>query len=495
EIDVNRIQKLGVALHLNTPVDRPLFERLQRDFDFLYLSVGAQAGKPLRIPGEELEGVQDALAFLSRVRKGEAVSLGQRVLVIGGGNTAIDAARTARRLVGQNGDVTLLYRRTRHEMPADADEIREALLEGVRLLELAAPVAIRREDDHLVVTCQKMALGEPDDSGRRRPVPVENSEFLLEADAVIPAIGQEMALDFLNPEDLKADPVTHETAIPRLYIGGDAFRGPSSLILSIADGKEAAAHILKAAGKDEPSRTVHPKKELTLAEFQKKAARREWAVHPKELPPAERLNFRLVSEPFTPEDARKEASRCLLCDEICNVCVGVCPNRANLSYTIQPVAFNLQKISFKTGKLKLEPDGTFRVDQRFQVLNIADWCNECGNCTTFCPTSGAPYRDKPKLCLSEASFREEPEAYRLEKRGEWPSIVYKKNGRRVQLTREADRYVYETGVAVVWLNRKNFSILQVEMTKPAGEIHLQQAAAMRIILDNLGKSYLMNVTY
>ena len=494
EIDVNRILKLGVTLHLNAPIDRPLFERLQREFDFLYLSIGAQVGKKLGIPGENSPDVLDALEFLSRVRKGEKVFPGQKVAIIGGGNTAIDAARTALRLTGKSGQVSILYRRTRREMPADAEEIREALLEGIRLIELVAPVEIRKEGEHLKLKCQKMTLGKPDASGRRRPVPVKDSEFWLEVDAIIPAVGQEIVLDFLNPEDLEADPTTRETRIPRLYVGGDALRGPSSIILSIADGKEAAEQMLKAAGKEATFRAVQAKKNLTLVDFQKKAAHREWAVHPKELPLNERLSFRLVTEPFTPNEAQQEADRCLLCNEICNVCVGVCPNRANLSYTVHPVVFKLQKITQKNGRITVEPDTVFRVEQTYQVLNIADWCNECGNCTTFCPTSGAPYRDKPRLCLSEKSFREEPEAYRLEQKNGRPSIRFKKEGRVESLSFSEEYDVYETEEAVIWLHSVDFSVLDVKTKgKSELEIRLHQAAAMRVLLDNLKDSHLAKI--
>ncbi len=494
EIDVNRIEKLGVGIHYNTRMNRALLERLRREKNFLYLSVGAQAGKKLGIPGENLGGVSDALDFLSRIRRGESVSLGERVAVIGGGNTAMDAARTARRLVGKKGQVFILYRRTRNEMPADADEIREALREGVEFIELVSPVEIRQKAKSLELICRKMKLGKKDASGRRRPIPVEGSEFALELDSIIPAVGQELVLDFLNPKDLEADIKTHETKIPGLYIGGDALRGPSSLILAIADGKEAARHMLKAAGKFWLHREEKPQKYHSLVEFQKKAARRQWAILPEELPAENRFNFKVVTKSYSEEDAHKEADRCLYCDEICNVCVGVCPNRANLSYTVQPVKMQLQKIVLKNEEATIEPDGIFEVKQAYQVLNVADWCNECGNCTTFCPTRGAPYKDKPKLCLSEESFRDEPLAYRLGEKNGHPIIWFKEENGPKSLEWQGAAYVYETEEARVELDGSDFSVRRVQpKTKKTAEIELQAAASLRLLLDNLKDSYLAKV--
>jgi putative selenate reductase len=234
---------------------------------------------------------------------------------------------------------------------------------------------------------------------------------------------------------------------------------------------------------------------MSLVDFQKKVARRQWAMHPRELPAEERLNFRVVSESFTPEEARREADRCLLCDEICNVCVGVCPNRANFSYTVKPVQFALQKIQLKNGQVSLFSDGDFRVEQTYQVLNIADWCNECGNCTTFCPTSGAPYRDKPKFCLSEESFRNETAAYRFEKKEETLLLRYKNGGKEETLFFSGEKYVYQTEQVEVELRARDFSVVSVRAkTKENRQIHLRQAAALRVLLDNLRQTPLAKIS-
>ncbi len=188
--EIRRILDLGVALELNTRVGRDVTIAQLRDrHDVLFLGVGAQRSLPLDIPGARGPGAWTGVEYLARVNRGEAVDLGRRVVVVGGGDTAVDAARTARRA---GSDVTILYRRAREEMPADEAEIDEALAEGVRIDLLTSPVEIKRNDGRMVgLVALRNELGEPDGSGRRRPVPVAGSEHDILADAVIAAVSQE----------------------------------------------------------------------------------------------------------------------------------------------------------------------------------------------------------------------------------------------------------------------------------------------------------------
>ena len=182
------------------------------------------------IPGEDAPGVYDQISFLSAVNHHQAPELGKNVVVIGGGNSAMDAARTANRLVGPDGRVSIVYRRAREEMPADFEEIQATLDEGIDLIELTPrPECLLVEDGQVKSNlCFKMELGEPDASGRPRPIKIEGTEFEIQVDSVISAIGQRVELDFFPEKELYSDPATLETRLPNVFAGGDAVRGAST---------------------------------------------------------------------------------------------------------------------------------------------------------------------------------------------------------------------------------------------------------------------------
>ncbi|HFD40820.1 MAG TPA: putative selenate reductase subunit YgfK, partial [Anaerolineae bacterium] len=253
--DVQRITDLGVEIKLNHPITQPPETLLAQGFAAVYVAAGFQKDAPLPIEGAAGEGVWAALDLLDRVRRGEQPDLGQRVLVIGGGDTAMDAARVARRLSGQ--PATIVYRRSEAEMPASDEEKEGAFEEGTRLLELASPLrVIRREGRVVALECIRNRLGEPDASGRRRPEPIPGSEFQIECDSVIIAIGQRPDLGFLEGSALRldrhgaivADPETGATNAPHVYAGGDVVIGPHSIIAACEDGRRAAEAILQELG-------------------------------------------------------------------------------------------------------------------------------------------------------------------------------------------------------------------------------------------------------
>jgi len=238
EQDLGAIRSLGVTFQTGTAVGRDVpADRITNDFDAVFVATGAHNSRRLEIPGEDCEDVIHGVDFLRRHELGEAVEVGKRVVIIGGGNTAIDAARTAARLDAD--EVTLVYRRTRQEMPADEVEIDAAIAEGIEIHYLAAPVRVLSEAGRLcAVECIRMELGEPDDSGRRRPVPVAGSEFVVEADTLIPAVSQfadqKMAelfgLATTRWETIDTDDVTLATSREGIFAGGDVAIGPASVI-------------------------------------------------------------------------------------------------------------------------------------------------------------------------------------------------------------------------------------------------------------------------
>jgi NADPH-dependent glutamate synthase beta subunit-like oxidoreductase len=249
--EVDMVRALGVEIKTGVRVGKDIpFEQLRKDFDAIFVGIGCHKGLMLDVPGEDLDGVIDCVTYLRQNNLGEGVPVRDKLVVIGGGNAAIDAARVGRRLGYK--EVHIVYRRTRKEMPANAWEVDEAEHEGVKITYLAAPVEILGRDGKVVaIRCVRMELGEPDASGRRRPVPVKGSEFDIECDIVVPALSQTTDLEGLKDKGVNfsrkgtvvADEDTLETTLEGVFAGGDAVTGPGLAIEAIAHGKQAAVSI------------------------------------------------------------------------------------------------------------------------------------------------------------------------------------------------------------------------------------------------------------
>ena len=335
EREIGNILALGVDLRLYHPIS-DINELFEQGYEAVFLAIGAHEPQRLNIPGEDAAGVFHGVPFLRQVNLGERVELGKRVLVVGGGNTAIDAARSALRIGADR--VTMLYRRSRAEMPANEWEIEEAEDEGVELELLTQPVEVLSENGSLTgVRCVRMRLGEPDASGRRRPIPVPDSDFVIEADALIAAVAQAPESSFLKPDHgLKITPWgtfeieerTLETNRPGVFAGGDAARGPGALIEAIADGRRAALSIDRYL-RDEPLLNARDLNPLPIAhptqeEIDAVIARGVVNVGAREraatAPAKERIrDFREVELGLSEEQAHAEALRCLRCG-ICSEC-------------------------------------------------------------------------------------------------------------------------------------------------------------------------------
>ncbi len=334
----------GADVRLNT--EAPSVAELKaQGYTHIFFAVGAWKAGKLDIPGN----VVPVIGWLRDLKAGKEVSLGH-VAVVGGGNTAMDAARAALRSGAKSS--TLVYRRTKKYMPADPEELELAMADGVAFLELAAPVEQR--DGKLL--CEKMKLGEPDGSGRRKPVPT-GERLEIDCDTVISAVGEQVDSDLFTRNGIQVDDrgrPDFQTNLEGVYAGGDAMRGPATVVEAIADAQWFAAAV---AG--EPLKYGIPAHAR---------ASREDAVAKKGV---------------LCQSAKREGDRCLACNVVCQVCADVCPNRANVVIEL--------------------PDG------RRQILHVDRMCNECGNCAVFCPYDSAPYREKFTLFLDENGFSESGE--------------------------------------------------------------------------------------
>lgn len=480
DADVQRAVAAGVELRLGVRLGEGFtVETLQRDgFAFVVLAVGAQAGKRLGISGEGASGVFDALDFLHRVRAGEKLALGKRVLVVGGGNSAMDAARTARRLAPEGGVVELVYRRTRGEMPADPEEVQACLDEGVRLRTLVAPVRAVEEGGRVVgLLCQRMKLGEPDASGRPRPVPVEGALETLECDTLIPAISQEPVLNFFGGLEcsrnrdgtLKVDPKSFETSQRGVFAIGDVVRGPSSIIWAIADGQAVARELIRRHEGPVPSEPFLDKRRSPEALL----SRRARTSQPLPLPPhvvKGRLDFGELVPRLEAAVAAAEADRCLHCDDLCSLCVTVCPNRANQAYESPALELRLPVLVARGGQLEREAGQPFRVEQAVQTFNVIDFCNRCGNCTPFCPTAGQPFLDKPRFWLNREAFAESREdCFHMARKDGVLLLEAKRNGQHVRLACQGSQADYTDGRVHVRLRREGWELLDARPTAKLGE--------------------------
>jgi NADPH-dependent glutamate synthase beta subunit-like oxidoreductase len=317
EIDV--IEKLGVEVKLNCEIGKHVrFDDLEKEFDAVFIGVGCHRGMKLRIPGEEgVEGVIDGITFLRDIHLGNPPAHRGRLVVIGGGNTAVDCARAAKRLGYE--DVTILYRRTREEMPAYSWEIEEALEEEIDIHFLTAPLKILAKQGKISgVECVQMSLGEPDESGRRRPVPIGGSEFQVKADVLVPAIGYSPDLGCLahgpgvsvSQWDLiEADPFSGVTNVAGIFAGGDVVSGPSTVVEAVAFGKKAAVSIDRYL-KGEDMIQGHQENWIGC-QYTPPTNESKQKVSMPNLSVAERRrSFREINLGFTEELAKSEADRC-----------------------------------------------------------------------------------------------------------------------------------------------------------------------------------------
>jgi NADPH-dependent glutamate synthase beta subunit-like oxidoreductase/Pyruvate/2-oxoacid:ferredoxin oxidoreductase delta subunit len=363
--EIGRILEVGVELRLGTAVGADVTLAELRDrHAALYLGIGAQMGRGLDLPGEDGPGVLTGTDYLNRVNCGEAVELGQAVVVVGGGNTAVDAARTARRT---GADVTILYRRSRDEMPAVPAEVDEALSEGIAIEYLAAPVSLERRHGELKsVVARRMRLGEPDSSGRRRPVPISGSEFELVLDSMIAAVSQKPEWEGLEGLDPEAGwLVTDEggEVADGVWAGGDV-KGLGIAGMAIVQGRRAAEALharlrglppMPSADGDRPP--IGPE-EIVFSFHQERAPAAPARLTPEEglaTPDAE------VSDGITEAQFLEEASRCFSC--------GSCFGCQQCSMYCTPQCFT---------KLEEVRPGVYF------TLSL-DSCEECGKCAEVCP--------------------------------------------------------------------------------------------------------------
>ena len=390
EKETNYIKDLGVEIKTGVEFGKDItIDSLHKEgFNAVFIAIGAQQGMKLNVPGEDLKGVVNAVDFLRGIALGEHIEVGKKVAVVGGGNSAIDAARTAKRLGAQ--EVTILYRRSRDEMPALSSEVAEAEKDGVKIGILAAPKEIVGQDHKVVaIECLRMKLGEPDESGRRRPVPVQGSEHRYEVDMVIPALGQltEASCIPKSLQDEKArvptittDVLTLETKVPGVFAGGDVATGPASIIEAVGQGKRAAVSIhLYLSGQDLHKGREENIEETTWAKDRKQIKKKERRYNP--VPEKSYATFDEVQDYLekVEREAKFEACRCLGCGPCaeCLATTDLCEGDKALVDEALCIGCNVCAVVCPFGAAEKDDNNIARIDE--------DLCKGCGLCAARCP--------------------------------------------------------------------------------------------------------------
>lgn len=491
--DVKRLEAGGVKFAFGRTAGRDFtLESLRQDgYEYIVVAAGAQKGSSLGIEGQDAEGVLDGIPWLRDVWDGKVKSLKGRVGVIGGGDVAMDCARVSKRL---GGDVTVIYRRTREEMPAHHEELMSLLHERIPIQELSAPKSIVVENGKVKgLRCATMQLGEPDASGRRRPVEVPGADFTIALDVVIAAIGQQPLLDFLKGSGIETNRKGYVvadakgiTSAENVFAGGDAVNdGPLSLVKAENDGKQIAAEILRrVAGVEPAEEPMRCTGGLDLpAELWKQAIRIPRVEIP-ELPFDHRMRLEEVIQTLSPEAAQAEAARCMRCDRFCSLCTSVCPNQAFLTYQSQPFSAELATWTVTGGQVVAGKRVKFAAVQASQTAVLTDYCNECGNCATFCPTAGRPYVDKPRIYAHPGEFEAQADnAFRFTGAGASRKIAGRFAGATHTLAPQGAGFVYRAPGLSVALGADLQPAGAPEVSAPEGAtLGLVPAAVMKVLL-------------
>lgn len=376
--EVEIIQNMGVKINYSMKLGQEIsVDYLKNSFDVSFLAIGAWESTSLRCKGEDLIGVEGGIDFLRKVTNNEEVILGEKVVVVGGGNTAMDVARTCIRLGVK--EVRVLYRRTEEQMPAEKIEIHEAKEEGVIFDFLVSPIEIIEENGKAArVKCQKMKLGEPDASGRRRPEPIEGEIKNYETDTVIAAIGQRVTLGNIQGIDttkwgtIDVDEATYQTNIDGIFAGGDVVSGPGIAIAAVAQGKNASKVINSyLQGNIIPHKEpiIVEQNDITIEDYphiEKQARVQNVIVDPQ----VRKTNFQSVMENLTDGDALCESSRCLECG---------CKD-----YFECQLLHNIEVYDIDTKKEYGEKHKRYEKDDHPYIERNSDKCIQCGLCIRTC---------------------------------------------------------------------------------------------------------------
>jgi len=403
---IEEVKRLGVEIITGTPVGKELnLESLRQEYDAVYIAAGAHKAEKLGISGEDLQGVIHGVTFMQMVNLKRDMKIGSRVAVVGGGNTAMDAARSSFRLGAK--EVSILYRRTKEEMPVDPRELEQVEEEGIQVHYLTQPVGVLSRDGIRVsgVQCIRIRLGEPDKDGRRRPIPIEGTEFDVDIDLLIPAVSQSPDISFL-PEEigleiskwdrLSINPETFETNVRGIFAGGDFVTGPRDVIRVIADGRKAALSIhsyLSGEGFEKKPAHFTAVSEVKIDLDLEKIPRQKMDTAPIQ---ERKYMDKEVELGFSKEAAVKEAIRCLQCHIftifdrtkciLCGGCVDICPKSCFRMAKLDEIEGDESLSRLVSSLYGKSYEKAERLNLATVIFKEESRCIQCGLCVKRCPT-------------------------------------------------------------------------------------------------------------
>ena len=494
KIDYNKFLKLNIKFNFNTTIDENFNLDIlkENNFKYIVIAIGAQNNTKLKFLGEtdNLENVFDSINFLEQVKYNKIKSLSGDIGIIGAGDVAMDCARTAKRLIEkEDASVSIIYRKTINEMTALKEELDETIKENINIKELLEPQYIESTNNKLTcLICSKMELSNPNEYGKKIiKKSLNETEIRIPLNTLIIAVGQKPNLNFFGKQNIeltkngfiRINSETMETSVNNIYCGGDvADNGPANIVKAYRDGRKIAESIhfnnnkIKIKAKEENVSTDCNKvtKELYNALMEKRSYR-EFRVNIPEISIQKRTGFDKIIKTLPDSLALQEIKRCLKCNLLCNTCVTACPNKAIFSYMLDLQNIKIPIIKIENKNITIDEYENFVIKQKYQVAIYTPFCNECGNCSIFCPTNGSPYLQKPRFYNNIKIFNKESNnAYIIYGEEDYKySLKSRFNGKTLQITINSismNDYINCVSPNIKFnLNIKNYNADAVEIIK------------------------------
>jgi len=460
--DIQRIKKSGVKFLSNTEIDKERFDRIRKSYDFVYVATGASDIPKMGIEGDKAEGVINPLVFLREAKFNENYQPGKNIAVIGDDWIAADAARAAIRLVGEDGYVSLMTLGGQDDLKLDKETVNAIIEEEIEIFDHCRPVKFILADGK--ISSIEIVDVEVNLKSRAKKVAykdIKDSEQSFKFDAVIPCTGRIPTVGFTDIKKLKITEGSYATKLENVYAGGAVTNPDISVMNAVLDAKLAAREIAETSGIKVPDTLFAGKKNVNLQQLKVKRAQVEKPNNPEVVPVEKRVDSKPIVKTLKPVSALREAARCLQCDVLCNVCVGVCPNKAMVGFEVDTKHLKIPTVTLNGEEFFVSFPNKLPIVQKHQILVVTDWCNDCGNCTTFCPFAGQPHKDKLRLHFNHETFNKDENGLLVMRNEKYFDITLKNKGNLAQLTENWDAYIFENDDCMAVLEKETFNIQQI----------------------------------